>query len=76
MNDDHFEELAALAAFDLLEGAEKAEFAAMLERDPALRARALALREAGSTLAHVAPAAIPPNPRKPAMRAIKRNTNA
>jgi len=60
MNDDHFEELAALAAFDLLEGAEKAEFAAMLERDPALRARALALREAGSTLAHVAPAAIPP----------------
>jgi anti-sigma-K factor RskA len=60
MNDDHFEELAALAAFDLLEGAEKAEFAVMLASDPALRARALALREASSALAYAAPAATPP----------------
>ena len=61
MNDDHFEELAALAAFDLLEGAEKAEFAALLERDPSLRARALALREAAADLAHTAPPAVPPD---------------
>jgi hypothetical protein len=60
MTDEHFEELAALDALDLLEGAKKLEFAALLEGDPALRERARGLREAGALLAHTAPPATPP----------------
>lgn len=60
MTDDRFEELAALDALDLLESAEKAEFQAMLERDPALRDQARQLREAGAALAYTAPPVTPP----------------
>jgi anti-sigma-K factor RskA len=60
MNEDRFEELAALDALDLLEGADKAEFEGMLERNPTLRDQARDLREAGAALAYAAPPATPP----------------
>lgn len=60
MNDDRAEELIAPYALDLLEGAEKAEFEAALERDPALRRQAAEWREAAAALAYTAPAAEPP----------------
>lgn len=62
MIDERKEELAALGAFDLLEGEEKARFGAELAagRDAELRALATGLHEAASALAHTAPAAAPP----------------
>lgn len=61
MIDERHEELAALYALDLLEGAERASFEAALARDPALQALVRELREAGASLAHAAPAAVPPS---------------
>lgn len=60
MIDERHEELAALHAFDLLEGTEKIAFEAALLRDPALQALVRELRESSVALAHVAPAALPP----------------
>lgn len=60
MNDDRLEELAALHALDLLEGAERAEFEAALARDPRLRQRVRELQEASAALAHLAPSVEPP----------------
>lgn len=59
MTDDRQQELAALYAFDLLEGAEKTAFEAELAADASLRALVAQLRETATTLAHVAPAATP-----------------
>ncbi len=60
MSDDLREELAALYAFDLLEGAEKSDFEAALARDPALRRRVAELRATAADLARLAPPAEPP----------------
>ena len=60
MIDERHEELASLYALDLLEGAERAQFESALARDPELRRLVQELREAGSTLAHTAPAPAPP----------------
>ena len=60
MIDERHEELAALHALDLLEGAELASFESALARDPALRALAAGLRESAATLAHTAPDLAPP----------------
>jgi anti-sigma-K factor RskA len=60
MIDERQEELAALAALDLLEGAERAEFEAALARNPELARHVADLREACAALAHTCPAAQPP----------------
>jgi anti-sigma-K factor RskA len=60
MIDERHEELAALYAFDLLEGAEKSAFEADLSRDAALRKLVDELRESSAALAHTAPAVTPP----------------
>jgi anti-sigma-K factor RskA len=60
MIDERHEELAALYAFDLLEGAELASFETALAADPALRALVRELRASSAALAHTAPAAEPP----------------
>jgi anti-sigma-K factor RskA len=60
MIDDRKEELAALAALGLLEGAEREQFLAEIARDPELKALAAELLQAASGLAHVAPEAEPP----------------
>ena len=60
MIDERHEELAALYALDLLEGAELASFETALVRDPNLQALVRELRDTGATLAHTAPAATPP----------------
>lgn len=60
MIDERHEELAALYAFDLLEGAEKAAFEAALLLDPALQALVRELRESSAALAHTASAVLPP----------------
>ena len=60
MIDERQEELAALAALDLLEGAEKAEFEAAVARNPALARHVAELREACAALAHTCPKAQPP----------------
>lgn len=52
MIDEHHEELAALHAFDLLEGEERARFEAELVRNPELQALVHELRETASLLAH------------------------
>jgi anti-sigma-K factor RskA len=61
MIDERHEELAALYALDLLEGAERTTFEAEVARDPALAQLVDELRNAGATFAHVAPAATPPD---------------
>ena len=60
MIDERHEELAALYALDLLESAELASFESLLARDSALRDLVRELRDAGATLAHLAPHAEPP----------------
>jgi len=60
MIDERHEELAALHAFDLLEGVEKNAFEAALARDPALRRLVDELRESSAALAHTARSATPP----------------
>jgi len=65
MIDDHHEELAALYAFDLLEGVELTAFEASRRADPALRRLVDELRAASTTLAHTAPEQTPP----PALKA-------
>lgn len=60
MIDSRRQELAALYAFDLLEGAEKSAFENELAADDALRALVVQLRDTASALAHVAPPATPP----------------
>ncbi|HEY3757678.1 MAG TPA: anti-sigma factor [Opitutaceae bacterium] len=60
MIDERQEELAALAALDLLEGAEKAQFEGEMTLDAELRQRVQQLREAASKLVHVAPQVEPP----------------
>jgi len=65
MIDERQEELAALHAFDLLEGAEREQFAAEVAGNPELRQRVDELRQAAAGLALLAPAAEPP----PALRA-------
>lgn len=60
MIDDRQEELAALEAFDLLEGAEKAQFEGEMARNPELRQRVQELREAAAQLAHAASPVQPP----------------
>ncbi|HEY1108323.1 MAG TPA: hypothetical protein VGE76_06815, partial [Opitutaceae bacterium] len=52
MIDEHQEELAALYAFDLLEGEERARFEAALAQDPQLQALVHELRETSAQLAH------------------------
>jgi anti-sigma-K factor RskA len=61
MIDERHEELAALAAFDLLDAAEQREFDALADRHPELRTLADELRAAGASLATLAPAAQPPD---------------
>lgn len=56
MIDERHEELAALHALDLLEGAERAQFEAALARDPALQQLVRELQAASAELAHLAPA--------------------
>lgn len=65
MIDDRQEELAALHALDLLEGAEREEFVAELGRSSELRWCVGDMRQAAAALAHLAPAADPP----PALKA-------
>jgi anti-sigma-K factor RskA len=60
MIDERHEELAALYAFDLLEGVEKTAFEAAVARDPALQTLVRELRESSAALAHLAPGAMPP----------------
>ena len=60
MIDERHEELAALHALDLLDGAERADFESALARDPALQLLVRELRESSASLAHTAPAAAPP----------------
>jgi anti-sigma-K factor RskA len=60
MIDERHEELAALYAFDLLEGPEKTAFETELARNPELQKLVRELREASASLAHAAPAATPP----------------
>jgi len=60
MIDERQEELAALYALDLLEGAEKADFEAELGRDAALTRMAGELRTAAADLARLAPPVEPP----------------
>lgn len=60
MNSERHEELAALAAFDLLSLPESAEFTAALERDPSLQALVASFRETSAVLAYAAPAVEPP----------------
>ncbi len=60
MIDERHEELAALHALDLLEGAERVAFERALAADPELRALVDELRAASAALAHTAPAAPAP----------------
>lgn len=60
MIDERHEELAALHALDLLEGAERDQFAAAVAAEPALAQLVAELRAASGSLAHLAPAAEPP----------------
>ena len=60
MIDERHEELAALHAFGLLEGAEREQFLAELARNPELRQRVVELGQAAASLAHAAPPADPP----------------
>lgn len=60
MIDERHEELAALYAFDLLEGPELAQFESTLARDAQLQALVRELRATSATLAHTAPATPPP----------------
>lgn len=53
MIDERHEELAALYALDLLEGAERTGFEQALERDPALQALVRDLRHSAASLAHL-----------------------
>jgi len=59
MIDEPHEELAALSAFGLLEGAELTDFEARLAGDPALARLVRELRESASQLSFIAPAAKP-----------------
>src|ERR1039458_2983924 len=76
MIDDRQEEIAALHALDLLEGAERDQFVAELERNAELRGRVGDLRQAGAGLAHLAqtaqetepPSRPRPSPRRPSRR--------
>ncbi len=60
MNAERHEDLAALAALDLLNPAEQAEFTAALAQHPELATLAGSLRSTAAELAHAAPAAEPP----------------
>ena len=60
MIDERHEELAALHALDLLEGAERDAFARELDQNAELRALVAGLRESAALLAHTAPDAAPP----------------
>jgi anti-sigma-K factor RskA len=60
MTDERLEELAALAALGLLEGAELAEFEAALAQFPHLQQKAGEWQEAAACLCHMAPSAHPP----------------
>ena len=60
MIDERHEELAALHALDLLEGAERDAFAHELDQNAELRALVAGLRESAALLAHTAPDAAPP----------------
>lgn len=60
MIDERLEELAALYALDLLEGAERAQFEVALARDPALRAAVERFRSASDALARSAETTPPP----------------
>lgn len=60
MIDERHEELAALYALDLLEGAERAQFEAALACDPTLQSLVRELRDTVSSLARTAPIAAPP----------------
>jgi anti-sigma-K factor RskA len=60
MIDERQEELAALHALDLLDGAERENFETAVAADPALAALVESLREASAMLAHTATAAEPP----------------
>lgn len=62
MIDERHEELAALHALDLLEGAELAAFESALAADPELRRLVDSLRAASASLAFAAPAAPAPSP--------------
>ncbi len=61
MIDERTEELAALHAFDLLEGEERAGFETVIARRPELLRLVDELRASTSALAAVAPDAIPPD---------------
>jgi anti-sigma-K factor RskA len=60
MTDERHEEMAALAALDLLDPAERAAFEAAAAADPQLAPLAAQLREDASRLALAAPPATPP----------------
>ncbi|NBQ57060.1 MAG: hypothetical protein EBU32_01420 [Opitutaceae bacterium] len=60
MNAERHEDLAALAALDLLTLAEQAEFTAALARHPELANLASSLRSTAAEIAHIAPEAEPP----------------
>ena len=60
MIDESSEELAALYALGLLEGAERTSFESALGANAALAALVRDLRDTGASLAYAAPAAVPP----------------
>jgi anti-sigma-K factor RskA len=60
MSDDLNQELAALAALDLLEGEQVAQWQAAIQADPSLVTLEAQLRAASAELAHLAPQVEPP----------------
>jgi anti-sigma-K factor RskA len=60
MIDERYQELAALHAFDLLEGADREQFKAELALSPELQRLVAELHQAAAGLAHTAPDAEPP----------------
>jgi anti-sigma-K factor RskA len=60
MIDEHQEELAALHAFGLLEGADREQFESELARNPELQRLVADLRLSSTALAHTAPDVEPP----------------
>lgn len=75
MSDERIEELAALYAFDLLEGTEKATLEAALDRDAVLRCLVSELRTSTTALARLAPQATPSAALRQRVLAIPTSTN-
>src|SRR5687768_8074239 len=76
MIDERHEELAALHAFDLLEGSERAQFEAELARNPELQALVRSLRDASASLAHASTTPPPPELKQRVLASVAPRTSA